>query len=147
MSLINDSIGISLTEDEAGFIALHIVNAEYDTNLTGAVNIAKLIQDALAIVKKDFQIEFDEHSLHYERFVTHMKFLAQRVFRKELLEDDDEEMHQMMVQKYPQEYRCGQKIADYISSTYHTSISKEEILYLAVHIRRVTRSVNDEEQE
>lgn len=56
-------------------------------------------------------------------------------------------MHQMMVKKYPQEYQCGQKIADYISSTYHASISKEEILYLAVHIRRVTRSVNDEEQE
>ena len=144
VSLINDSLGIALTEDEAGFIALHIVNAEYDTNLTGAVNIAKLIEDALAIVKKNFQIEFDEHSLHYERFVTHMKFLAQRVFRNELLKDDEEEMHQMMMQKYPLEYRCGQEIADYISSTYHTPISKEEILYLAVHIRRVTMSVTDD---
>ena len=147
VSLINDSLDIALSEDEAGFIALHIVNAEYDTSMTGAANIAKLIQDALAIVKKDFQMEFDEHSLHYERFVTHMKFLAQRVFRKELLEDDDEEMHQMMANKYPQEYQCGQKIADYISSTYHTPISQEEILYLAVHIRRVTKSVNDEKQE
>ena len=57
VSLINDSLDIALSEDEAGFIALHIVNAEYDTSMTGAANIAKLIQDALAIVKKDFQME------------------------------------------------------------------------------------------
>lgn len=64
----------------------------------------------------------------------------------ELLEDGDGELRQRVAQKYPQEYQCGQKIADYISSTYHTPISEEEVLYLAVHILRVTRVVNDEEQ-
>lgn len=145
VELINKNLGTRLTEDEAGFIALHIITAEFDTNLGDAVGLTQLIQDALAIVKEDFQIQLDENSLHYERFVTHMKYLAQRVFRGELLEDEDSDMLRMIISKYPQEYRCGQKIANNINKTYHVTLSEEEILYLAVHIRRVTMSVNEEQ--
>lgn len=87
-------------------------------------------------------MELDENSLHYERFVTHIKFLAQRIFRKELLLDDDREFQKMMLLKYPEESACGQKIADVIEELYGTRISSEEIMYLAVHIRRVTLSIH-----
>ncbi len=143
VSLINQQLHLELPEDEAGFIALHIVNAEYNTNLKDTVNITQLIQDILALVREDFDIVFDEKSLHYERFVTHIKFLAQRVFRKELLEDEDNELIDIMVSKYPKEFKCGQKIAKHINKTYHASISTEEILYIAVHIRRVTMQNNE----
>ena len=43
------------------------------------------MKDILDIVKSELNMEFDEDSLHYERFVTHVKFLLQRVYRKELL--------------------------------------------------------------
>lgn len=142
VSLINERLGLKFGEDEAGFIALHFVNAEYDTNLKDAIHITKLIQRALSIVKEEFQMELDENSLHYERFVTHIKFLAQRIFRKELLLDDDREFQKMMLLKYPEESACGQKIADVIEELYGTRISSEEIMYLAVHIRRVTLSIH-----
>lgn len=34
----------------------------------------------------------------------------------ELLEDGDGELRQRVAQKYPQEYQCGQKIADYTAA-------------------------------
>ena len=88
-------------------------------------------------------MEFEEHSLHYERFLTHLKFLAQRVYQRELLSDEENELSTMMQTKYPQEYRCSKKIAVYIDKEADIAISEEEIMYLTIHIRRV-RMVEDE---
>lgn len=148
VELINQRLGLCFKKDEAGFIALHFVNAEYDTNLKDTIHITRLIQDVLARVKEDFHVEFDESSLHYERFVTHIKFLAQRIFRGELLTDDNQEFQDMMLARYPAESLCSQKIADMIEEEYGIRIPAEEILYLTVHIRRVTISIiNNEEEE
>lgn len=138
VNLINQRLGMELGEDEAGFIALHFVNAEYDTSLNDTINITKLIQNVIRIVNEDFPDKLDGKSLHYDRFVTHVKFLAQRIFRKELLKDDDSEFQKMMFDKYPAEAACGQKIADMIYKIHGSMISSEEIMYLAVHIRRAT---------
>ena len=65
---------MSLPEDEAGFIALHIVNAELNEEMPNIINITKVMQEILSIVKYHFKIDFNEESLHYYRFVTHLKF-------------------------------------------------------------------------
>ena len=33
IDLLNEKLGTEFSEDEAGFIALHFVNAEYDTTI------------------------------------------------------------------------------------------------------------------
>ena len=85
VKLIGERLGIFLPEDEAGFIALHFVNAEYGTDIQDAVRFPNQMRDILDIVEEDLGIVLDEKSLHYERFITHMKFLLQRIYRKELL--------------------------------------------------------------
>lgn len=82
---IEEKLRLRLPEDEAGFIALHFLNAEYGTDIRDAVKFPNLVKKILEIVEEKLQIELDETSLHYERFVTHIKFLLQRVYRKELL--------------------------------------------------------------
>mgnify|MGYP000591664485 CR=1 FL=1 len=69
-------------------------NDEYDTGI-------------LELVKQEMGIEFDEESLHYERFVTHLKFLAQRLYRHGLLKDEEIEFAKLMENKYPGEYECS----------------------------------------
>ena len=51
-------------------------------------------------VADELGIEMDEGSLHYERFLTHVKFLLQRIYRKELLEEEENEITEMMQRKY-----------------------------------------------
>ena len=89
------------------------------------------------LVKQEMGIEFDEESLHYERFVTHLKFLAQRLYRHELLKDEEIEFAKLMEGKYPGEYECSKHIAEYIEKEYGGQISGEEIMFLAIHIKRV----------
>mgnify|MGYP004728374211 FL=1 len=138
LELIHDRLGILLPEDEAGFIALHFVNAEYGTDIRDAVKFPDQMQAIVDIVERDLGILLDESSLHYERFMTHIKFLIQRIYRKELLSSEDRELSLMMQRKYPREYQCSVKVAKYIMQATGCRLSEEEIMYLSVHIRRVT---------
>ena len=138
LELIHDRLGILLPEDEAGFIALHFVNAEYGTDIRDAVKFPDQMQAIVDIVEHDLGIMLDESSLHYERFVTHIKFLIQRIYRKELLSCEDRELSLMMQRKYPREYECSVKVAEYIMQATGSRLSEEEIMYLSVHIRRVS---------
>ena len=138
LELIQDRLGILLPEDEAGFIALHFVNAEYGTDIRDAVKFPDQMQAIVDIVEHDLGILLDESSLHYERFMTHIKFLIQRIYRKELLSSEDRELSLLMQRKYPREYQCSVKVAEYIMKATGSRLSEEEIMYLSVHIRRVT---------
>lgn len=137
VDLLNEKLGTHFSEDEAGFIALHFVNAEYDTTINDTFAMTNMIQGILGLVKREMGIEFDEESLHYERFVTHLKFLAQRLYRHEMLKDEEIEFARLMEGKYPKEYECSKKIAAYIEKEYGGKISGEEIMFLSIHIRRV----------
>ena len=138
LELIQDRLGILLPEDEAGFIALHFVNAEYGTDIRDAVKFPDQMQAIVDIVEHELGILLDESSLHYERFMTHIKFLIQRIYRKELLSSEDRELSLMMQRKYPREYECSVKVAEYIMQATGSRLSEEEIMYLSVHIRRVS---------
>lgn len=138
LELIHDRLGILLPEDEAGFIALHFVNAEYGTDIRDAVKFPDQMQAIVDIVERDLGILLDESSLHYERFMTHIKFLIQRIYRKELLSSEDRELSLLMQRKYPREYQCSVKVAEYIMQATGSRLSEEKIMYLSVHIRRVS---------
>ena len=138
LELIQDRLDILLPEDEAGFIALHFVNAEYGTDIRDAVKFPNQMQAIVDIVERDLGILLDESSLHYERFMTHIKFLIQRIYRKELLSSEDRELSLLMQRKYPREYQCSVKVAEYIMQATGSRLSEEEIMYLSVHIRRVS---------
>ena len=113
------------------------MNAEYGTDIRDALHFPNQMKDILDIVTRELGIRLDEGSLHYERFITHVKFLLQRVYRKELLPDEESELAEMMKKKYPREYACSEKIADYIEESAGCRLSAEEIMYLSIHIRRI----------
>ena len=55
----------------------------------------------------------DEYSLHYERFITHLKFFAQRMFSGKEIEDEDTNLCEIMKVKYKMAYDCVEKIEKY----------------------------------
>lgn len=84
ISIINHVLDINLSEDEASFIALHIINAEINgKEIQSVVEMTKLIKDICNIVQYEFNIEFDEESLTYTRFILHLKFFSQRLLLHE----------------------------------------------------------------
>lgn len=137
---INGRIGIQLPQEEAGFIALHIVNALSSGVFDETVAMTRLIQGILNIVKYNFNIEFDEESLDYERFLTHLRFFSQRLVKKQSYTDGDKEFINAIRNQYPKEYSCADKIKKHVFNEYKYSMTEEETLYLVVHINRLINS-------
>lgn len=140
LQIIKKKLDVELLEDEAASIALHIVNAQLNsTNMDETLDITKMIQSILNIVKYHYNLELDEYSLHYERFITHLKFFAQRIFSGKEIEDEDTYLCEIMKNKYKIAYDCVDKIEKYINKEFNHELTEDEKMYLAVHINRITK--------
>lgn len=137
LGMVKDRLGVQLPEDEAGFLALHIINAELGTDMEQSLAITQMIQDILNIVKYHFHITMDEDSLQYERFLTHLKFFLQRMIKGECYTTDDMEFCELILKRYADAYKCVQKIEEYMQTKMNYEMTKEEEMYLTVHIKRI----------
>lgn len=137
LEIIKNNLRANLSEDEAGFIALHIVNAELDSNMSSTVRITELIQKVIEIVKDYYKIEFDETSLHYERFITHLKFFGQRLFSNKVSKGEDATFQDIVKKRYPEDYKCAELISKFVETTYNKDVTEEELIFLTIHLRRI----------
>lgn len=136
---INDKFNVKLSEDEAGFIAIHLINAEMNEDVSNTLNITKFIHQIITIVKYHFKVEFEEDSLNYVRFITHLKFFAQRIFKGTHYEGTDDDLYTMVKQKHQDAAKCTDRIKEYIRKEYGHELTNEEMLYLTIHIERVVK--------
>lgn len=141
LEIIKEETGVMLSDDEAGFIALHIVNAETEDDYIGTKNIykaTKIIEEVLNIVKSHFGVEIDEGSLIYYRFIVHLRYFAQRILNNTVFhgDDKDKELLGILALNYSQAYQCSLEISEFIEKKYGAKIGCEEILYMTIHVQR-----------
>lgn len=131
---------IELSNDEAGFIALHLVNAEMeDMEANRSLEIAVMVKDILNIVRYSCNVTYDEKSVSYDRFVRHIKFFVQRSLSNQLENKENPNFYHDFNEKYPNEYRVSQTIQKYVESRTNITILEEELMYLTLHILIITR--------
>lgn len=140
LEIIEKETGIALGDEEAASISLHLVNSQLSgENMAAAVQITEMVNTILNIVKYHFKMELDENSVNYERFLTHLRFFAVRFVRKEKLDETvDPFFFEQIQSKYPEAYSCTKKIAAYLTNQFNWELTKDEEIYLTVHIHRVT---------
>lgn len=140
LDIIEADTGIRLPEDEAASIALHLVNSQLSgENMASTVQVTNMVSSIVNIVKYHFRIDLDENSINFERFITHLRFLAIRFIRKESFgENVDDMLFKQVKSTYPEAFQCTEKISTYMENTYDREISEDEKLYLTLHINRVT---------
>lgn len=141
IEIIHDKLGIELSEDEAASITLHLVNAEFGVEMPNTIGITKLIQNVIKIVTYHFQTALNEETINYDRFITHLKFFSQRVITNRNNHGEDEVFHEMIKNQYPEAYECAEKIKAYIEKEYGIELPNEEMVYLTIHIKRITMNV------
>ena len=137
LSVIKKRLGIELPEDEAGFITFHIINSQLNGTMPNIVNMTKIMREILNIVKYHFNIEYDEDCLSYQRFVTHLKFFAQRILSKGTQTQQDSSLYEIVRQKYDQAYLCTKQIDLHLIQQYQHPLTDDESLYLTIHIERL----------
>ncbi len=136
--LIEERLGVDLLEDEAGFIALHFVNAQMDEAVDSAMQLTEIMQEVTNIVKYYFQVDLDEESFHFYRYINHLKSFGQRLLNRTIFEsDEDPELLALIQRKYQNAYNCALDVAEFIRNKYTYVVSNEEIIYLTIHIHRL----------
>ncbi|MDO5410847.1 MAG: PRD domain-containing protein [Lachnospiraceae bacterium] len=141
VELLNRTFQMELLPDEAAFIAFHIVNSELneDSAMTDMMEVTRIIQDVIDTVSQGLCCPMNEESHSYERFIAHLKYLAQRVVSQEGYYGDDDELFFTMCMKNPEAYGCIKKIKKLMAEKYRYDLSNEEQLYLLIHIVRLMK--------
>ncbi len=134
---IEKKYNVKFPIDEAGFIAMHIVNANYKESTSESFLMTKIVKDILNIIRYYYSIEFEENDFNYDRLITHLKFFASRLIKKETLKNKDNELINIIKVQYNDAYNCACKIKEFIENNHEYIVSEDEILYLTLHINRV----------
>ncbi|MEK4854539.1 PRD domain-containing protein [Paenibacillus sp. FSL H7-0756] len=143
LKMIEQTTGLSLGEDEAGFIALHLVNARMDgTEVRSTIKMTEIVQNILNIVTYHYKVVLDETSLNYSRFLTHLQYFSMRVLKKETNNSGEEFLYNQVRVTYVKAFECVGKINEYLEKSHGQSLSKDEYVYLTIHIQRVTERNN-----
>lgn len=135
---MNHEFNLTLAEDEAGFIAMHIVNAELGENDSNqSIKIMTIVKKIMSLILAETQLDLDESSLDYSRLLVHIKFFSQRIVYQKQWDDkkSDDLFHHNF--KESKAYKLTKKIVKVINETYDIDISNEEINYLTIHINRL----------
>lgn len=138
VEMINQHFNITLPQEEAANVAFHLINAQSEEDSTDSLASAKMIGGIVNMVRYSIQTDVDEDSVHYLRFITHVKYFVERFYTGKLMDDvGGSELYKQMWTLYPSAMEIGIKVQDYLSKMYGKTISEEEVAYLGVHINRL----------
>jgi beta-glucoside operon transcriptional antiterminator len=137
IELIKEELGIELPEDEAGFIALHLLNASMGENMMNTIDATEMIQDILGIIKYYFKIDINTNDFFIDRLVTHLKYFALRVLNKKEIPEHEETLFNFIKENYKEAYNCALKIKAYVEKNYNYRVSNDEIVYLSIHLQKI----------
>ena len=141
IELVKEKMTLQLADDEAASIALHFINAQKDGGLLEKNRlISKVVSDILEIVRLHFGEVRDEESISYNRFITHVQYFAQRVANGLVQGKNDAFLYEQVKENYPHAFACTEKIKSYVESAYDFAMSRDEQVYLTIHIQRLETS-------
>ena len=140
---INKTFNVNFLIDEAGFIAMHIINANYRESTNKSCLIMNIINQILDIIKNYYSIEFIEGEINFDRLLTHLKFFAKRLIDKtESIDTNNNGLLEIVKVQYKESYDCVKQIKSFIEENYTYKVNDDEVLYLILHINRVISVIN-----
>ena len=131
-------LSVKLPQGEADNIAMHFINAELSARKEQEKDdLTRFIDDITEIVESEMNVIVDRNSFSYSRFVTHLKYLLKRLHKKDELISDNAKMYEQVLEEFPELGEVVEKIKQYIIIQLGIEPSKEERLYLMIHINRL----------
>ncbi len=135
--LIEDETGCKLPEDEAAAIAIHIINAELNFEISSTYLIIKMMREMMEIIESEIKIS-GKSDYPRDILITNIKHLAKRLLCEEPLQGRcDLEFYHFVESNYPNEYRLIEKIGRNIEKAYGCFMTEEEKIYLTLHVKRM----------
>ena len=138
LKIIEDRLNISLYKDEASSIALHFVTGQKEGYLIGqTIKVTEIVHNILNIIRVYYGENFDEESISYARFLTHIQYFAHRVVFGDHQGETDSFLYEQIQASYPKAFECVNRIKHFVKATHYFEMGEDEQVYLTIHIERV----------
>ncbi|MGG6432267.1 glucose PTS transporter transcription antiterminator GlcT [Anoxybacillus sp. D401a] len=137
VNMLNDRLHIQLPEGEIGFIALHIHSALTNHQLSEVNQHSQLISRLVSVVEEQLDIRIDRESIHYLRFVRHLRYAIERVKKGEKIEEP-KKLSNILKETYPLCYNLSWKLIKIMRQTLQLPVDEAEAVYLTLHLQRLT---------
>jgi len=134
---IEKATGVRLSEHEAGYITMHIVNASLGENKESITRIFQFTNGVVNIIEEVFDLDFSEDEIAAARLNSHLKFLAKRILLKQpTTEDQVEEFYDLFMRKNKRFKTVIKKISAFMTENFSHELTQQEAVYLMVHINK-----------
>ena len=131
--IIKEYAGYEISDDEAGFIALHIHSGLSHEQVSSTLRDTQVINQSMQKIVESSGRQPDENSLTYTRLLSHLYYMIVRTRNNGGVNIS---LNEFMKEKYPQAMEMAQEICFYMSEQLELELDELEIGYLAVHIYR-----------
>ena len=136
LEIIREYCGVAMPEDEAGYIAMHLVSISVGRNT--AYSVLKFIKGALDIVKEVYGIALNRDSMDVIRFSNHLKFLAQRIAQQKAGDEEEDPLYPYLLARDSRHPVCLSRLESYIREATGCAIGAQEKFYLLIHLNRLS---------
>lgn len=132
---------VQLNENEASAIAISFANARNSAEKKADTSIQKwfpeALEDTISIVEDTVGILIERESFNFARYSSHLMYLLKRIDSNQTLDTENGIMYQSIREEFPEIAECIDKIEAYFEKRFDIQLSKEEKMYLMLHINRI----------
>ncbi len=138
LAAINARAGVTLPDNEAVGLALHLVNAGFTTgDLSYTYKMTGLIQQMVTVIEQTFALHLGSSSVSVGRFITHLRYLFVRIHQHKQLHEEHSGIGAAIRAAYPDAVECAVRLAALLELRLGSALTDDEISYLALHVARV----------
>lgn len=137
--LLKEMMHVDITEDEIGYIALHVHSSIEDEAVSVSMQMALIVRECVTMIEEQSGRKIDILSLDYNRLMNHVKFMFARAVSGEKLKLN---MNDYIRQQYPKAYEIAEIICSHMGKALNKTLDDVETGYLAMHIERVLMDEN-----
>jgi transcriptional antiterminator len=135
-SMILKKIGIDITEDEVGFIALHLNAARENKEVKEIMKNTRLIKTVIDNIEAALDYKVDMDSFTYQRLVSHIKGSIERARLGQTIKNP---LLESIKIEFANSYGIAAKIRTTVETELSIKISDDEVGYMAIHIARISK--------
>lgn len=132
--IIKEMMGYEISDDEVGFLTLHIHAGLSDEQVSVALDTTRIINEGISMIEEAFHQKFRQDSLSYTRLMSHLYYMVARTRKGESTKVD---FNDFIFTNYPETGKVAEDVCSFMSRSLKKPVAREEVGFLAIHIQRV----------
>ena len=132
--IIREMMGYEISDDEVGFITIHIHAGLSDEQVFQTLDTTRIINEGIRMIENAFGQKFEEDSLAYTRLMSHLYYMVARTRNGESTKAD---FNDFIFSNYPETGKAAEDVCRFMGQALKKEVAREEIGFLAIHIQRV----------